>query len=69
MKRNEGMREVNDGHLTRSLYDRIGLQLVCDNGFLSVKDFRTNPKRIFAAHEMVGLVDGSTATKMTVQVG
>jgi hypothetical protein len=33
-----------------------------------VTDFRTNPKRIFAAHELTGLVDGSTATKMTVQV-
>jgi len=44
-----------------------GLQLVCDNDFISVTDFRSNPKRVFAAHELVGQVDGSTATKMTVQ--
>jgi len=43
------------------------LQLVCDNDFISVTDFRSNPKRVFAAHELVGQVDGSTATKMTVQ--
>lgn len=35
--------------------------------FLSIRDFLTNPKRIFAAHELVGLADGSLATKMTVQ--
>jgi acyl-CoA oxidase len=43
------------------------LQLICDSDFLSVTDFSSNPKRIFAAHELTGLVDGSTATKMTVQ--
>jgi len=35
--------------------------------FLSVTDFRSNPKRIFAAHEITALADGSAATKMTVQ--
>ncbi|KAL6056786.1 acyl-Coenzyme A oxidase [Balamuthia mandrillaris] len=43
------------------------LQKICDNDFLSVRDFRSNPKRIFAAHELSGIVDGSVATKMTVQ--
>jgi hypothetical protein len=35
--------------------------------FLSVWDFLKNPRRIFAAHEIVGMADGSLATKMTVQ--
>uniref|UniRef100_A0A7S2Z2G9 Acyl-coenzyme A oxidase n=3 Tax=Eukaryota TaxID=2759 RepID=A0A7S2Z2G9_9CHLO len=43
------------------------LRAVCAMGALSVKDFRDNPQRIFAAHEEVGLCDGSLATKMTVQ--
>ena len=43
------------------------LRAVCKMGALSVKDFRDNPMRIFAAHEEVGLCDGSLATKMTVQ--
>ena len=43
------------------------LQMICDNNFISVKDFMTNPHRIFAAHELAAIVDGSMATKMTVQ--
>ena len=43
------------------------LQKICNQGFFSVKDFWTNPRRVFAAHEIGGLVDGSMATKMTVQ--
>ncbi len=43
------------------------LQAVCSQGFFSVKDFKTNPDKIFAAHELSGLVDGAMATKMTVQ--
>lgn len=35
--------------------------------FLSVRDFLTDPRRIFAAHEIIGLADGSLATKLTVQ--
>eukprot|EP00186_Timspurckia_oligopyrenoides_P000016 CAMPEP_0182441106 /NCGR_PEP_ID=MMETSP1172-20130603/43_1 /TAXON_ID=708627 /ORGANISM="Timspurckia oligopyrenoides, Strain CCMP3278" /LENGTH=700 /DNA_ID=CAMNT_0024635251 /DNA_START=106 /DNA_END=2209 /DNA_ORIENTATION=- len=35
--------------------------------FISVKDFQSNPSRIFATHEIAGLADGSMATKMTVQ--
>ncbi|MCH2022628.1 MAG: acyl-CoA dehydrogenase family protein [Saprospiraceae bacterium] len=30
-------------------------------------DFKNNPHRIFSAHEAVGMMDGSVATKMTVQ--
>jgi hypothetical protein len=48
------------------------LQLLCPPGvpggqFLSVLDFKKDPRRVFAAHELVGLADGSLATKMTVQ--
>ena len=32
-----------------------------------MKDFETNPKRIFTTHEVAGMCDGSMATKMTVQ--
>lgn len=40
---------------------------VCDNDFLSVRDFGTNPHRIFAAHELMAMIDPATTTKMTVQ--
>lgn len=45
------------------------LQMICaqPGRFISVRDFLTNPHRVFAAHELVGLADGSLATKMTVQ--
>ncbi len=43
------------------------LQAICDAGLISVTDFRHNPHRIFSVHETVGMMDGSTATKMTVQ--
>lgn len=45
------------------------LQRVCrePGRFISVKDFKTNPTRIFATHELLGYADGSTATKLTVQ--
>ena len=46
-------------------YDR--LQSLTSKGLVSVKWFEDEPTKIFAAHEMVGMVDGSTATKMTVQ--
>lgn len=35
--------------------------------FISVRDFIENPLRVFAAHELIGLADGSLATKLTVQ--
>lgn len=43
------------------------LKRIADAGFISVYDFETNPLNIFAAHEISGMVDGSFATKMTVQ--
>ncbi|RUS20838.1 acyl-CoA dehydrogenase/oxidase [Endogone sp. FLAS-F59071] len=43
------------------------LQKLAHNGFISVYDFEKNPLNIFAAHEVAGMVDGSMATKMTVQ--
>lgn len=43
------------------------LKKICAEKFFSVKDFRTQPGKIFAAHEMAGFTDGSMATKMTVQ--
>lgn len=46
-------------------YDR--LKRICDSGLFSVKDFWTNPRNIFAAHEITGMVDPSTTTKLTVQ--
>lgn len=46
-------------------YDR--LKTICDSGLFSVRDFWTNPRNIFAAHEITGQVDPSTTTKLTVQ--
>lgn len=43
------------------------LQRICDNGFISVLDFRDNPLRIFAAHELTAIIDPAMTTKMTVQ--
>ena len=43
------------------------LQAICDNKFISVLDFKTNPLRIFAAHELAAIIDPAMATKMTVQ--
>mmetsp|Transcript_2579 Transcript_2579/g.5025 ORF Transcript_2579/g.5025 Transcript_2579/m.5025 type:complete len:656 (-) Transcript_2579:1546-3513(-) len=56
--------KLND--LRRLALDR--LRKVCETPgrFISVQDFRTNPSRVFAAHEISCLVDGSLATKITV---
>jgi acyl-CoA oxidase len=43
------------------------LQKICDHKLISVLDFKHNPHRIFSVHEVVGIMDGSVATKMTVQ--
>ena len=43
------------------------LKALCDENFISVHFFSTNPTAIFAAHENTSIVDGATATKMTVQ--
>ena len=44
------------------------LKTVCNAGIVSIQDFGRNPLNIFAAHEMLGLVDGSLATKFTVHM-
>lgn len=46
-------------------FDR--LQAICNEGVISVRDFKRNPHNIFSMHEAVGMCDGSVATKMTVQ--
>lgn len=43
------------------------LKEICEKKHISVLDFRGDPCRIFTAHELTAVVDGSTATKMTVQ--
>ena len=43
------------------------LKTLCNQGFISVLDFKSNPHWIFAAHEMAAVVDAAMATKMTVQ--
>lgn len=43
------------------------LKALCQAGFFSILDFKTNPHRIFAAHELATWSDMSFATKMTVQ--
>jgi len=43
------------------------LKLICDAGFISVLDFKNNPLKIFAAHELASIIDPAMATKMTVQ--
>ena len=44
------------------------MKSICDAGFISVLDFRNNPLRIFAAHELAAIIDPAMTTKMTVQV-
>lgn len=43
------------------------LKEICRKKHISVLDFRSDPRRIFTAHELTAVVDASTATKMTVQ--
>uniref|UniRef100_A0A7S3QUT3 Acyl-coenzyme A oxidase n=1 Tax=Dunaliella tertiolecta TaxID=3047 RepID=A0A7S3QUT3_DUNTE len=53
-------------HEERELaYER--LKRICLAGFASVVDFRHNPLRVFAAHEVAAFCDPSMSTKMTVQ--
>lgn len=42
------------------------LKAVADSGIVSVRNFFDDPTNIFTAHEMLGTIDGSTATKFTV---
>ena len=39
---------------------------VADSGIVSVRNFFDDPTNIFTAHEMIGMVNGNTATKFTV---
>lgn len=41
---------------------------MAENKLFSVFDFLKNPLNVFANHEMAGYIDGSMATKMTVQL-
>ena len=43
------------------------LRKICEAKVISVFDFERNPLNIFTVHELVGMVDGSVATKLTVQ--
>ena len=43
------------------------IDAIFQNGFLSVLDFKNNPLRIFAAHELASIIDPAMSTKMTVQ--
>ena len=48
-------------------YDRLHAVCSHEPRFFSVKDFASNPHRIYAAHELLGWSDGAMATKCTVQ--
>ncbi|KAF9974847.1 hypothetical protein BGZ73_001662 [Actinomortierella ambigua] len=43
------------------------LRRLAHAGFISVLDFEKDPLRVFSAHEIAGMIDGSMGTKMTVQ--
>ena len=43
------------------------LSKICNSNIVSVSDFKNNPKNIFTTHEILGMCDGSLATKFTVQ--
>lgn len=44
------------------------LKKILNAGHVSVYDFDEDPRRIFVAHEILGLCDGSMTTKFTVQM-
>ena len=46
-------------------YQRI--QTVAKNDMFSIYDFENDPINLFTAHEMLGMSNGSLATKFTVQ--
>ncbi|KAI3425022.1 hypothetical protein D9Q98_008403 [Chlorella vulgaris] len=43
------------------------LRVLCHSGAFCIEDFRSDPMKIFAAHECAAFADVSMATKMTVQ--
>lgn len=59
-KYNIALRDERDMSLLR-------LKRICHGGFISVLDFRDNPLRIFAAHELASIIDPAMTVKMTVQ--
>ncbi|MBI2603675.1 MAG: acyl-CoA dehydrogenase family protein [Deltaproteobacteria bacterium] len=44
------------------------LQKLFRSGMVDLHDFETDHRRIFALHDICGLIDGSLATKLTVQL-
>ena len=44
------------------------LRKLFQSGLVDLQDFEKDPRRIFALHDVCSLVDGSFATKLTVQV-
>ena len=48
--------------------DRAYAQIkkVTDSKLVSIFDFERDPKNIFTAHEMLGMINGDLATKFTV---
>ena len=48
--------------------DRAYAQIkrVADEGLFSIFDFENDKKNLFTAHEMLGMMNGSLATKFTV---
>lgn len=42
------------------------LKKIAHSGIVSIQNFVDDPTNIFTAHEMIGTIDGSTATKFTV---
>jgi len=52
-------------HMRDLAYAQI--KKVTDAKLVSIFDFKNDPKNIFTAHEMMGLVNGNLATKFTVQ--
>jgi acyl-CoA oxidase len=70
--RNLALKRVRDSPADRPSNPRgpgRRLKKLCEKPgrFVSVRDFETDPRRIFAAHEITCQVDGSFATKLTVQ--
>lgn len=43
------------------------IKKVTDSKLVSIFDFQRDPKNIFTAHEMLGMINGNLSTKFTVQ--
>ena len=42
------------------------IKKVTDSKLVSIFDFQRDPKNIFTAHEMLGMINGNLSTKFTV---